>query len=84
MKKQIEQRIENLKESLSWEVEWCEHYRMSLAEQVSKCTTEQIAHGWLDSTIDDIGRGVEKVKSIRDQIALLEVILRTQEDEGDE
>lgn len=84
MKKQIELRIKSLKKSLSWEESECERDRMRLAEQVSKCTAEQIAHGWLNSLIDDIGRSIEKIKGIQGQIALLEAILNTPEGEEDE
>lgn len=79
MKENIECRIENLKRSLSWEEEECERSRKALVERAAKCTSEEIAHGWLESNIDDIGRSVEKLKSIRDQIALLERLLKDEE-----
>ena len=44
-----------------------------------KCSAVEIAHGWLESDIDQIGREVEEVKSLRDQIALLEHILKNAE-----
>jgi hypothetical protein len=72
--KDILKRIENLNKQLSWEEESCEESRKSLIERASKCTSEQIAHGWLDSEINAIGCHVEKIQSIRDQIRLLETI----------
>lgn len=79
MKENIVCRIENLKRSLSWEEEECEKSHKALVERAAKCTSEEIAHGWLESSIDDIGRSVEKIKSIRDQIALLERLLKDEE-----
>lgn len=76
MKDYIESRIENLRKTLSWKEADCEQSRQSLVDRASKCTAEQIAHGWLESNINDIGREVEEIKSLRDQIALLEYILK--------
>lgn len=75
MKEHIESRIENLKEALSWKEKECEKTRQALIERASKCTAEEIAHGWLESDIDTIGREVEEIKSLRDQIRLLELML---------
>ena len=77
----IEERINNLREFLSWKEEECERSRLSLAERVSKCTAEQIAHGWLESDIGTIGREVEEIRSLRDQIRLLEIILENTQTE---
>lgn len=79
MKEFIENRIENLKKTLNWKEEELEQTRLSLVERVSKCSAVEIAHGWLESDIDQIGREVEEVKSIRDQIELLELILKKAE-----
>ena len=79
MKEQIESRIENLKKTLSWKEEELEKSRLCLVERASKCTAEEIAHGWLESDINQIGREVEEVKSLRDQIALLEHVLKNAE-----
>ena len=76
MKDYIESRIENLRKALSWKEADCEQSRQSLVERASKCTAEEIAHGWLESDINDIGRKVEEIKSLRDQIALLEYVLK--------
>lgn len=77
MNSYIKSRIENLRNTLSWREAECEKSRMSLVERAAKCTAEEIAHGWLESGINDIGREVEEIKSIRDQIKLLEHILKT-------
>lgn len=79
MKEYIENCIENLKKTLSWKEEELERSRLSLVERASKCSAEEIAHGWLESDINTIGREVEEVKSLRDQIALLEHVLRNAE-----
>lgn len=71
----IRDRIKNLEESLRWQEEECEKSRLALVERASKCTAEQIAHGWLESEINQIGTAVEEVKSLRDQIRLLEHLL---------
>lgn len=76
MKNEIESRIQNLREALAWKEQECERSRLALIERVSKCTAEQIAHGYLESDIGSIGREIEEIKSIRDQIRLLEVILK--------
>ena len=73
MKEQIESRIENLKKTLSWKEDELEQSRLGLVERASKCSAAEIAHGWLESDID---REFEEVKSLRDQIALLEYILK--------
>lgn len=46
-KSYIESRIENLRKTLSWREEECERSRLYLVERASKCTAEEIAHGWL-------------------------------------
>ena len=79
MKELIENCIENLKKTLSWKEEELEKSRLCLVERASKCTAEEIAHGWLESDINQIGREVEEVKSLRDQIALLEHVLKNAE-----
>ena len=79
MKEYIENCIENLKKTLNWKEDELEKRRLCLAERVSKCSAVEIAHGWLESDIDQIGREVEEVKSLRDQIALLEHILKNAE-----
>lgn len=79
MKEHIENCIENLKKTLSWKEEELEKSRLCLVERASKCTAEEIAHGWLESDINQIGREVEEVKSLRDQIALLEHVLKNAE-----
>lgn len=79
MKSDIERRIENLRRTLSWKEEELEQSRLSLVERASKCSAMEIAHGWLESNIGTIGREVEEVKSIRDQIELLELILKKAE-----
>lgn len=79
MKEYIENCIDNLKKTLSWREEELEKSRLCLVERASKCTAEEIAHGWLESDINQIGREVEEVKSLRDQIALLEHVLKNAE-----
>lgn len=79
MKELIENCIENLKKTLSWKEEELEKSRLCLVERASKCTAEEIAHGWLESDINQIGREVEEAKSLRDQIALLEHVLKNAE-----
>lgn len=79
MKSYIESRIENLRKALSWKEEELEKSRLGLIERASKCSAVEIAHGWLESDIGTIGREVEEVKSLRDQIALLEYILKNAE-----
>ena len=71
MKEYIENCIENLKKTLNWKEDELEKSRL--------CSAVEIAHGWLESDIDQIGREVEEVKSLRDQIALLEHILKNAE-----
>ena len=71
----IEDRIKNLKKALLWKENECEQSRFSLVSFAGKCTAEEIAHGCLNQDIKDIGRKFEDVKSLRDQIALLELIL---------
>lgn len=83
MKSYIESRIENLKKTLSWKEEELEKSRLCLVERASKCTAEEIAHGWLESDINQIGREVEEVNSLRDQIKLLEYILKNSEQGGE-
>ena len=61
----IEDRIKNLKKALLWKENECEQSRLSLVSFAGKCTAEEIAHGCLN----------QDVKSLRDQIALLELIL---------
>ena len=72
-------RIKNLEQSLQWREESLEQARLALVERASECTAEQIAHGWLESDINQIGREVEEVKSLRDQIKLLEYLLKNAE-----
>ena len=79
MKSYIESRIENLRRTLSWKEEELEQSRLSLVERASKCSAVEIAHGWLESNINDIGREVEEIKSLRDQITLLEYVLKNAE-----
>lgn len=79
MKEYIENCIENLKKTLSWKEEELEKSRLCLVERASKCSAAEIAHGWLESDINQIGREVEEVKSLRDQIALLEHVLKNAE-----
>lgn len=79
MKELIENCIENLKKTLSWKEEELEKSRLCPVERASKCTAEEIAHGWLESDINQIGREVEEAKSLRDQIALLEHVLKNAE-----
>ena len=79
MKDSIKERIANLEERLRWQEEDCEKSRLALVERASKCTAEQIAHGWLESEINQIGTAVEEIKSLRDQIKLLEHILKNAE-----
>lgn len=76
MKEHIESMIENLKETLDWKEKELEKSRMAFVESVSKRTAEEIAHGWLESDIDTIGREFEEVKSLRDQIKILEHALK--------
>lgn len=83
MKSYIESRIENLKKTLSWKEEELEKSRLSLVGFAGKCTGEEIAHGCLNQDIRDIGRKFEEVKSIRDQIELLEYILKNSERGGE-
>ena len=82
-KSYIESRMENLRKTLSWKEAECEQSRLSLVERASKCTAQEIAHGWLESNINDIGREVEEIRSLRDQIALLEYLLKNYE-KGDD
>lgn len=77
MKEYIESMIENLKESLAWKEKELEKSRTALVESVSKRTAEEIAHGWLESDIGTIGREYEEVKSLRDQIKILEHALKS-------
>lgn len=79
MKDYIESRIENLRKTLSWKEAECEQSRQSLINRASKCTVQEIAHGWLESNINDISREVEEIRSLRDQITLLEYILKNAE-----
>lgn len=79
MKEYIENCIENLKKTLSWKEDELEKSRQGFVERASKCSAVEIAHGWLESDIGTIGREVEEVKSLRDQIALLEHILKNAE-----
>lgn len=79
MKSYIESRIENLKKALSWKEDECEKSRLSLVKKAGKCTVEEIAHGYLESDISGIGREVEEIKSLRDQISLLEHLLKNAE-----
>lgn len=83
MKSYIESRIENLKKTLSWKEEELEKSRLCLVERASKCTAEEIAHGWLESDINQISREVEEVNSLRDQIKLLEYILKNSKQGGE-
>ena len=71
-------RIKNLEQSLQWREESLEQARLALVERASECTAEQIAHGWLESDINQIGREGEEVKSLRDQIKLLEYLLKNE------
>lgn len=75
----IRSRIKNLEQSLQWQEEELEKSRLALVKRASECTAEQIAHGWLESDINQIGSEVETVKSLRDQIKLLEYILKNAE-----
>lgn len=79
MKKDIEARIKNLKKALIWNEGECETSRKNLVRLVGECTAEEIAHGCLNQDIKDIGKKFEEVKSIRDQIELLEYILKNAE-----
>ena len=72
-------RIKNLEQSLQWREKSLKQARLALVERASECTAEQIAHGWLESDINQIGREVEEVKSLRDQIKLLECLLKDAE-----
>lgn len=83
MKNDIKRRVENLKRALRWKEEGLEETRLILVGFVGKCTGEEIAHGCLNQDIRDIGRKFEEVKSIRDQIELLEHILKNSEQGGD-
>lgn len=83
IKSYIESRIENLRKALEWKEKECEGLRLCLAKNVSKRTVEEIACGWLESDINSIGRAVEEIRSLRDQIALLEYILKNGEKEDD-
>ncbi len=82
MKSYIKSRIENLRKTLSWKEAGCELSRLNLIEQAKKYTAEEIAHGSLTS-LKDICREVEEIKSLRDQIELLEHILKNSEQGGD-
>lgn len=79
MKDKMKEYVENLKKTLSWREEELEKSRLCLVERASKCTAEEIAHGWLESDINQIGREFEEVKSLRDQITLLEHVLKNAE-----
>lgn len=79
MKSYIEHNIENLRKSMDWEAEKCEDFHSNLIEKVTKCTSQEIADGCLDSIIANITRYVSEVKSLRDQIELLELILKIAE-----
>lgn len=79
MKETILSMIENLQQALRWEEEDCEKTRKCLVERAAKCTAEELAHGWLDADLGDIGRSVEKMKSLRDQITVLELALKKSE-----
>lgn len=72
----IRERIKNLERSLQWQEESLEQSRLALVERASKCTAEQIAHGWLENDINQIGCEVEEAKSLRDQIKLLAHLLK--------
>lgn len=82
MKSYIESRIENLRKMLSWKEAGCELSRLNLIEQAKKYTAEEIAHRSL-SSLNDICREVEEIKSLRDQIDLLEHILKNSEQGGE-
>lgn len=79
MKEYIENCIENLKQTLSWKESELEQSRLGLIKRASKCSATEIAHGWLESDIGTISREVGEVKSLREQIALLEHILKNVE-----
>lgn len=80
MKETILHMIENLQEALNWEEKNCEDIRKSLVERASRCTAEELAHGWLDSNLGDIGRSVEKIRGLREQITVLELAMKKSEE----
>lgn len=82
MNSYIESRIENLRKTLRWKEAECELSRLNLIEQAKKYTAEEIAYGSLTS-LKDICREVEEIKSLRDQIELLEHILKNGEQGGE-
>ena len=75
----IRSRIKNLKERLEWQEEDSEKSRLALIKRANECTVKQIATGWLESNISEISREYEEIKSLRDQIELLEHILKNAE-----
>ncbi len=79
MKETILSMIENLQQALRWEEENCEKIRKCLVERAAKCTAEELAHGWMDADLRDIGCSVEKIKSLRDQIVVLELAIKKSE-----
>ena len=79
MKEYIENSIENLKKTLSWNEEDLEKSRLRLVERTSKCSAKEIADGWLESDIDQIRREVEEIKSLHDRITMLEYVLKNAE-----
>jgi len=54
-----------------------------LVKEASEIAAEEIARGRLNNTIATIAGYVEDIKSTRDQIALLELLLKNIEKEGD-
>ena len=79
MKDYIKKCIGNLRKTLEWKEADCESYRKSLVKLTTVCTAEEIAHGRLDNDIAAIGRKVEEIRSLREQIELLEHILENAE-----
>lgn len=79
MKDYIEKCISNLRKTLDWKEADCELSRKSLVGLTSRCSVEEIAHGRLDNDIKEIGRKFEEIRSLREQIELLEYILKNNE-----
>ncbi len=67
--------IENIQKVLRSEEEYCNDLQKSLIDRVKASTVEELAHGRLDGILNDIGRSVEKMRGLREQIEVLELVL---------
>ena len=75
----IRNRLADLKERVELQEDHCELSRLALVERAGICTVDQIADGWLESEINQIRQEVAEIKSLCDQIKLLEHLLKNAE-----